>query len=115
MILEEFMALAIMTFWSALAGGCVGILSGFKFPGLWFIPKIYIKPVMNKLVIPALIGMVSMGIVSRNYISFVDEFWPSEWALEIKSVCLSMLLIRGGLSVKFQGLGLLVPMLVLGP
>jgi hypothetical protein len=83
-------------------GACVGLISGFKAPKILCFPGVEVKPLVKKIVIPALIGMIIMGVIARNTFGPVMKAWPSIWAQEIKSICLAILLIRGGLQIKFQ-------------
>ena len=49
-----------------------------------------------------------MGCIVRNTFGDVVKAYPSTWAQWIRTCCLAMLLVRGGLQVSFKGKGLLV-------
>jgi NhaP-type Na+/H+ or K+/H+ antiporter len=65
--------------------------------------------------IPSLIMMIILGCIARNTFGDVMKAYPSAWTSYIRSICLAILLIRGGLQVQFKGKGLLVVFLTILP
>ncbi len=94
---EKAAALAIVTISSTAIGISMGLLFGFKCPKFLCFPGFETKPCTKKILIPSLIGMIIMGMIARNFFGGVLAAFPTDWAQEIKSICLSILLIRGGL------------------
>jgi NhaP-type Na+/H+ or K+/H+ antiporter len=72
-------------------------------------------PVLKSITIPPLVGMIIMGGVARNAFPTLMEDYNDEWANYIRQVCLSVILLRGGLELDFEGKGLLVLLLTLLP
>ena len=52
--------------------------------------------------------MIIMGCIARNFFGEAVVAYNNEWAQYIRSCCLALLLIRGGLQVSFSGKGILV-------
>ena len=71
---------------------------------------------LTKIEIPPLVGMIVFGCIARNF--FCTEYmehYPEPWAGWIRSVCLSIILLRGGMELDFAGKGLTVVLLTLCP
>ena len=106
---ERVGALFLVIFLSALAGAIFGLFGGFHFPAIGKCFKGYhLKPILKVIKIPPIIGMIIMGCIVRNTFGDVVKAYPSTWAQWIRTCCLAMLLVRGGLQVSFKGKGLLV-------
>eukprot|EP00347_Sterkiella_histriomuscorum_P019238 403342411 len=103
---EQFGALILLIFVSGIAGICLGLLGGFKFPQFWKFPGYTLKPVIKGIVIPPLIAMLIMGCIVRNYFGEIVIPYPQPWTGWIRGFCLCILLCRGGLQVTFKGQGL---------
>lgn len=75
-----------------------------------------IPPLLTKIEIPPLVGMIIFGCLARNYLcaEYMDHY-PEVWAGWIRSVCLSIILLRGGMELDFEGKGLTVVLLTLCP
>lgn len=101
-------ALAIVVVMSGIAGSLVGLLGGYHFPKLLCFKGYHLKPILTGVVIPPLLGMIVIGIISRNFFGSATKDFPKEWASFIKSICLGILLIRGGLQVTFKGKSMLL-------
>jgi hypothetical protein len=93
---------------SAIFGAMIGLLHGFKFPAFWKFKGYHLKPILKKIHIPPIIGMIIMGCVVRNAYTPYMKAYPTGWAQWIRSCCLAVLLVRGGMNVSFRGKGLLV-------
>ncbi|CDW72201.1 mitochondrial sodium hydrogen exchanger 9b2 [Stylonychia lemnae] len=93
---------------SIIAGAINGLIFGFTFPKVLCINQYRFKPFITIIQIPSLIMMILFGCVARNYLGEFMHAYPTHWSQYIRSISLSLLLIRGGLSVTFQGKGLLV-------
>ena len=90
-------SLAIVVIMAGVAGSCVGLLGGYHFPKIFCFKGYELKPILKAVVIPPLIAMIIMAIVTRNFFGPVTKNWPDKWSSFIKSICLAILLIRGGL------------------
>lgn len=75
-----------------------------------------IKPLCTAIQCPALVGMIVFGCIARNFFGdFVMDNYPDYWADWIRQVCLSIILMRGGLQLSFKGIGTTVLLLTLCP
>ena len=75
-----------------------------------------IPPLLTKIEIPPLVGMIIFGCLARNFLC--EEYmqhYPEEYAGWIRSICLSIILLRGGMELEFEGKGLTVVLLTLIP
>jgi len=77
----------------------------------WFIPK-----VCDAVAVPPLVGMIIAGCLARNYLckAYMDHY-PEELSSWIRLICLSIILLRGGLELSFAGKGLTMVLLTLFP
>jgi len=77
----------------------------------WFIPK-----VCDAVAVPPLVGMIIAGCLARNYLckSYMDHY-PEELSSWCRLICLSIILLRGGLELDFTGKGLTMVLLTLLP
>jgi hypothetical protein len=82
---------------AGLLGIVLGLISGFKFPKIGNWGGCEVKPLCKVIKIPPLIGMIIMGCVVRNTFGDVVKPYPNVWAQWIRSCCLAVLLVRGGL------------------
>ena len=77
---------------------------------------IKIKPCLTSIEIPPLVGMIIFGCLARNFLGpGYMEHYPDNTASWIRMVCLSIILLRGGLELDFKGKGLTVVLLTLLP
>jgi hypothetical protein len=75
-----------------------------------------IKPLCTCITCPSLVGMIVFGMIARNFFGdFVMDNYPDYWADWIRQVCLSIILMRGGLQLSFKGIGTTVGLLTLCP
>ena len=60
--------------------------------------------------------MIVFGCIARNFFcaEYMDHY-PEPWAGWVRSVCLSIILLRGGMELDFNGKGLTVVLLTLCP
>jgi len=66
--------------------------------------------------VPPLVGMVIFGCIARNFFGeLTDVYYPEKWADIGRQICLSIILMRGGLELDFEGKGLTVVLLTLVP
>lgn len=91
------------------------MLAGFKIPKVGKFPGLTVKPLITKIHIPPIIGMIIMGCVVRNCFGDAVKPYNSDWAQWIRSCCLAILLVRGGLQVSFSGKGILVVLMTFIP
>ena len=99
---------------------CGGILVQIAMKGLKFesgkVGPVHIKQLVSKVEIPPLVGMIIFGCIARNF--FCSEYmdhYPEFYAGWIRSICLSIILLRGGMELDFEGKGLTVVLLTLCP
>lgn len=60
--------------------------------------------------------MIFFGCLARNFFGeYTKDNYPDYWADWIRQVCLSIILMRGGLELKFAGIGKTVALLTLCP
>jgi NhaP-type Na+/H+ or K+/H+ antiporter len=59
--------------------------------------------------------MILMGMVARNCFGREVIAYQEKWASMIREICLTLLLIRGGLTIKFQGKGLVIALVTVIP
>ena len=104
----------------ALVSGIGGVFFAILMGGIEFkvgkIGPIKIKPLLTKIAIPPLVGMIIFGCLARNFLcKWYMDVYPEKYAGEIRSICLCIVLLRGGMSLDFTGKGLKVVLLCLGP
>ena len=60
--------------------------------------------------------MIIFGCIARNFFcaEYMDHY-PEPWAGWVRSICLSIILLRGGMELDFKGKGLTVVLLTLCP
>ena len=93
------------------------IMNGFRFESGTFGP-IGWKKWQDKVQVPPLVGMIIFGCIARNF--FLEEHgymthYPDTKAGHVRVVCLSVILLRGGLELDFKGKGLTVVLLTFIP
>lgn len=75
-----------------------------------------IEPCCTCITVPPLVGMVIFGCIARNAFGDITEnHYPEIWADWGRQICLSIILMRGGLELDFEGKGLTVVLLTLIP
>lgn len=73
-------------------------------------------PILKTITIPTLVGMLVAGCLARNFLpGILMDPYPASFAAYLRSICLSTLLIRGGLSITFKGNGLIVALITIIP
>lgn len=97
-----------------------GILVQILMKGIHFksgkVGPIDLKPCMTKISIPPLVGMIIFGCLARNtFCTEYMEHYPEPYAAWVRSICLSIILLRGGMELDFEGKGLTVVLLTLVP
>ncbi len=99
---------------------CGGIFVQLLMKGVKFhsgkVGPINIPPLLTKIEIPPLVGMIIFGCLARNFLC--EEYmqhYPEAYAGWIRSICLSIILLRGGMELDFEGKGLTVVLLTLIP
>lgn len=112
---EKVGAISIIIIVSGMAGALLGLAGGFWLPKFGKYGGFNIKPLLRHFTLPPLVGMIIMGCIARNWFGPATVPFPDAWASIIRNICLSLLLIRGGLQVSFKGKGFLVVVLSLIP
>ena len=75
-----------------------------------------IDPCCTCITVPPLVGMVVFGCIARNAFGDITEnHYPEIWADWGRQICLSIILMRGGLELDFEGKGLTVVLLTVIP
>lgn len=60
--------------------------------------------------------MIVAGCIARNFFGdFTKKNYPDYWADWTRQICLSIILMRGGLQLNFAGIGKTVALLTLCP
>jgi hypothetical protein len=94
----------------------MGLLPGYEFPKIGKFGGWKIKPLLTVISIPPLLGQIIMGAIVRNAMpDSVMKPYPASWTTWMRSCCLAILLVRGGLSVTFRGNGVIVVFLSIVP
>jgi solute carrier family 9B (sodium/hydrogen exchanger), member 1/2 len=113
---QQMVALGFVVLFATFGGIVVQILM----KGLTFqtgkVGPVKIPNVTDKVAIPPLVGMIIMGCICRNF--FCTDYmmhYPEATAGRLRSVCLSIILLRGGMELDFTGKGLTVVLLTLCP
>jgi Kef-type K+ transport system membrane component KefB len=112
---EEFGAIALVIVLSAAGGAILGMLNGYTFPNIWPFKGYVLKPILKKIHIPPIIMMIIMGCVVRNFFGDVVLPYNNAWAQWVRTCCLAILLVRGGMNVSFTGKGILVLVMTFVP
>merc|ERR1712032_511568 len=75
-----------------------------------------IKACLTSIQIPPLVGMIMFGCLARNFLceSYMQHY-PEVTASWVRIICLSIILMRGGMELDFEGKGLTVVLLTLCP
>lgn len=105
----------IVVAFAAVGGILVSFLAGYHFHGLLCIPHFQIKPLITKVKFPPLLGMLIFGCLIRNILGFESRHYHETWAAKIRGICLTLILVRGGMVVNFKGKGLHVFLLTVIP
>ena len=80
------------------------------------IAGVEIPPLCTCITVAPLVGMVIFGCLARNYLGDLTEnHYPEIWADWGRQICLSIILMRGGLELDFEGKGLSVVLLTFIP
>lgn len=75
-----------------------------------------VPPLCTSVTVPPLVGMVIFGCLARNFFGDLTEnHYPEAWADWGRQICLSIILMRGGLELDFEGKGLTVVLLTFVP
>ena len=103
-----------------LVCSCGGILFAILAGGIDLkigkVGPIRIKPLLTKITIPPLVGMIIFGFLARNFLcNWYMDFFPDKYASEIRSISLSIVLLRGGMTIDFTGKGIKVVLLCIIP
>ncbi len=113
---DQALAMFVVVFSAAIGGILVHLLKGVNIgENCCCKTGFKIRSVSEKITIPPLVGMIVMGCVARNFFgSFMDHL-NGDWSEWVRMVCLSVILLRGGLELDFEGKGLTVVLLTLCP
>ena len=63
--------------------------------------------------IPPLVGMIIFGVIAINSFGLAD--YPEDVADQLRQICLSVILMMGGLEITFKGQGITVLLLTICP
>ena len=112
---EQILALFLVVTFSLFGGILIRLLGGLKVPRILCIGPYKTKPLLTKVTIPDLVGMIICGCLARNFFGSVMDAYNDEWGGLIRMVSLCVILLRGGLELDFKGKGLVVVLLTLCP
>ena len=114
--MEQMTALGVVVLMAAVGGILIQILMrGIMFESGSVAP-IRIKAMLTSIQIPPLVGMILFGCLARNFLcTEYMQHYPEVTASWIRVVCLSVILMRGGMELDFSGKGLTVALLTLCP
>jgi hypothetical protein len=108
-------ALIVVVVLAQIGGFLIQLLGGINSKKFLCIPACKLEPILKSITIPPLVGMILMGGVARNAFPDMMEDYNDKWAGYIRQVCLSVILLRGGLELDFKGQGMTVLLLTLMP
>ena len=107
-IISSVLALALVVGSASIGGMLVALLNGWHFDKLFCIPALYTKPIIKKIAISPLIGMILMGCIAINTYGKATEPYVEKWSKYIREIALCLLLVRGGMTITLKGKGLMV-------
>lgn len=113
---QNFIALLVVVLMATVGGILVQLmLRGVSFKS-GKVGPIEIPALLTSIEIPPLVGMIIFGCLARNYLcaEYMDHY-PEIYASWVRSICLSIILLRGGMELDFNGKGLIVVLLTLIP
>lgn len=84
-------ALIVVLVFGTLGGFLFQMLQGMKFSKMGCIPAFTIKPLMKKVIIPNLLGMIIFGMIARNFFGEIMLHYPDQWTSYLRQVCLCLL------------------------
>ena len=103
----------IIILFAAVGGFLIKLIQGISICGKELNP---VHRCFRTIVIPDLVGMIIFGCIARNFFGdAVYNDYPLIWADWLRQVCLSIILMRGGLELDFSGKGITVVLLTLCP
>jgi len=109
--LDNIVCLAIVTSFAYFCGFLIMLTRGEKLP--WPFHNLKLNPLSKTIMIPPLIGMIIGGIISRNFFGpFMDNF-NDQWGTYIRMICLSVILLEGGMELEFSAKGALTMVIVM--
>ena len=113
----KFLALLLVVLFAGVGGFLTKLLKGADIkPNGCCTKGLKIPPVSQTITIPVLVGIIIFGCIARNWFpQDIMDAYPNAWAGWIRTVCLSIILLRGGLELDFEGKGLIVVLLTLVP
>ena len=115
-ILEESFAMFCVVFAAAFGGVLVHLLKGCTIKPNGCCKKgLRLPSCSERITIPPLVGMIVMGCLARNFLGSSMDYLSDDWSEWVRMVCLSIILLRGGLELDFEGKGLTVVLLTLCP
>ena len=97
-----------------------GILVQILMRGILFesgsVGPVRIKACLTSIQVPPLVGMILAGCLARNFLcTAYMQHYPEVTASWLRIVCLSIILLRGGMELDFTGKGLTVVLLTICP
>ena len=70
------MSIIIIAICAAAIAIPLGLMGGFRFPKIGKFKENYIKPISKKFIFPPLVGMIIMGMLSRNFFGSIMDAIP---------------------------------------
>ena len=114
--MQQLTALLVVVLCATVGGIIIQILMR----GILFesgsVGPVRIKACLTSIQIPPLVGMILAGCLARNFLCYdYMQHYPEVTASWIRIVCLSIILLRGGMELDFAGKGLTVVLLTICP
>jgi len=113
---QQFISLFVVVLCATCGGMLVQVLMKGVDIKSGSVGPIKIKPVLTCITIPPLVGMIIFGCLARNFLGQeYMQHYPNITASWVRMICLSIILLRGGLELDFKGKGMTVVLLTLVP
>ncbi len=110
-LLDNLACLAIVTGFAYFCGFLIMLTRGEELQ--WPMTGKKFKAISDTIKIPPLIGMIIGGIVARNFFGpYMDNF-NDQWGTYIRMICLSVILLEGGMELEFSSEGALTMIILM--
>lgn len=101
----SLVCISLVYFAAAFGGILTDMLHGYKFSWPFNILINETKPIITKFIIPDLLGQLVFGFLVMNLFPKLMEDYNSKWSEYIRMVCLTVILLRGGMHIDFKDKG----------
>ena len=112
----NLLALLIVVLFAVFGAFITRLMHGLEWPIFMKKRCKDIPPLITKFKIPDLLLEIIFGAIARNaFLSFMDDNYNDKWGEWVREIALTIILLRGGLELEFQGLGKTVVLLTVVP